>query len=481
MNDKNEILTQNLPGDIAPKIQEMFDLIPTSGKQVCVVSHQANEAEARALFSEITRSAKLREYRFEYSFIGNDEDISRNAPINRAARTVLVMDSRNLWRGADIALTDYIAAHDALKAGLSIVLLHIEWLPSSTEVISTVQKVLDIKGLKSSIHAAGKEDTGEWLAREFQANPVNLQDVADEKTRDIAIFVRDTLENQLADTEQQLATLETTIARFKEHQESFEIHSKQLDLTLWVKIQDYCDTHFDDDITLFAREARSQIDKELHTIDVQKIQYYFSPYLNYLWGAFLTNEIKYAMDAVQDDMEYELASLTAKYKKFFGKDIESFKLAANDVRAGNQPISFDSVDIYNYSVKNVVEGIIRNVITFVACFHGGFWGYAIGKVVTNALMKLFGNLLRIKRGDTELIQLYSEAATEQFDNGLEHIKTQLKETLLPSLEKNFKSSIGDIKEGFTKNIAAIEEQYNQKKKVLSTRYNELKNQLNEIA
>ena len=249
-------------------------------------------------------------------------------------------------------------------------------------------------------------------------------------------------------------------------------------MTLWVKIRNYCSAHFDDDVTKFAKEARLLIDQELHTIDIQKIQFYFSPYLNYLWGEFLCNEIKKTMESVRDDMEYELASLAAKYKNYFGKEMETLHLEANGVRAGNQPISFDTVELYNNSVKNVVEGVIRNVIVFVASFHGGFWGYLLGEVVTNVLMKLFGGLLRIKRSNTELVQLYSEAVTQQFQEGLEHIKVQLKETLMPSLERNFKESIREIKEKFLKNVEGMGQQYDRNRTALSARREELKSLLN---
>lgn len=480
MNDKTNILIPDFPGEINTKVQEMFNLIPTSEKQVCIVSNRDIEAQVNSLFPEITHSEKFKDYTFEYSFINNTEDISQNTVINRATRHVLVMDAQHLLKGSDIALLDYIAAHGSLQAGLSVILLNARLLPSATEAITTVAKVLDIKGLKAPIHAEGKGDTGQWLAGNFESNPINLDDVAFEKKQDIAVFVRHSLEAQLSGVEEELKTLDHTIARFKERRESFEVYADQLDLTLWIKIQNYCTTHFDEDITRFAKEARLLIDKELHAIDVQQIQFYFSPYLNYLWGEFLCNEIRKTMNAVSDDMEYQLASLTAKYKSYFGKEIEALRLEADSVRAGNQPISFDTVDLYNNTVKNTVEIVIRNVIAFVASFHGGVLGYLLGEVVTNTLMKLFGGLLRIKRSNTELIQLYSEAATQQFQDGLDHIKTQLKETLIPSLEKNFKSSIRDIKTAFIKNIDGIEDQYNRNKTVLSTRREELKNLLNEM-
>ena len=186
------------------------------------------------------------------------------------------------------------------------------------------------------------------------------------------------------------------------------------------------------------------------------------------------------MDVVRDDMEYKLASLTAKYKSYFGKEMDVLHLEADGVRAGNQPISFDTVDLYNNSIKNAVEGVIRNVLVFVASFHGGFWGYLLGEVVTNILMKLFGGLLKIKRSNTELVQLYSEALTQQFQEGLEHIKTQLKETLMPLLERNFKNSIHEIKEMFLKNIDELGQQYEGERTNLLARQAELKNLLNKM-
>lgn len=478
MNDKNDILMPNLPGEIGSKVQKMVSLIPSSEKQVCIVGSRDIEMQVNSLFSGILHTGMLEDYTFEFSFIGNDEDISRNVAVNRAARNVLVMDAQHLLKGSDIALLDYIAAHDALRAGLVIVLLNVDLMPSVTEVVATVEKVLGVKGIEAPLHVVGKGNTGVWLVQHFIAKPVNLEDVAGEKTRDIAVFVHDSLEKELSRVEQELETLDHTIARFKERRESFEVYAKQLDLTLWVKIRNYCSAHFDDDVTKFAKEARLLIDQELHTIDIQKIQFYFSPYLNYLWGEFLCNEIKKTMESVRDDMEYELASLAAKYKNYFGKEMETLHLEANGVRAGNQPISFDTVELYNNSVKNVVEGVIRNVIVFVASFHGGFWGYLLGEVVTNVLMKLFGGLLRIKRSNTELVQLYSEAVTQQFQEGLEHIKVQLKETLMPSLERNFKESIREIKEKFLKNVEGMGQQYDRNRTALSARREELKSLLN---
>ena len=480
MSDKNDILIPDLPGEIGSKVQEMVDLIPSSEKQVCIACSRDIEAEVCSLFSGMLHSGMFEDYTFEFSSIGNDEDISRNAPVNRAARNVLVMDAQHLLKGSDVALLDYIAAHDALRAGLAIVLLHAHLLPSVTEAVATVEKVLEVKGITAPVHVEGKGNTGVWLVQHFISNPVNLDDVAREKARDIDVFVQASLEEQLARVEGKLETLEQAIARFKERRESFEVYAKQLDLTLWVKIQNYCSTHFDEDITKFAREARLLIDKELHAIDVQKIQFYFSPYLNYLWGEFLCNEIRKTMDVVRDDMEYKLASLTAKYKSYFGKEMDVLHLEADGVRAGNQPISFDTVDLYNNSIKNAVEGVIRNVLVFVASFHGGFWGYLLGEVVTNILMKLFGGLLKIKRSNTELVQLYSEALTQQFQEGLEHIKTQLKETLMPLLERNFKNSIHEIKEMFLKNIDEIGQQYEGERTNLLARQAELKNLLNKM-
>ncbi|MBS7197857.1 MAG: hypothetical protein KH111_06980 [Bacteroidales bacterium] len=477
MNDKNDILIPDLPGEIGSKVQEMVGLIPSSEEQVCVVASRDIETQVSSLFAEILHAGILKDYMFAFSFIGNDEDISQNVAVNRAARNILVMDARHLLRGSDIALLDYIVSHNALCAGLVIMLLNVNLMPSVTEVMGTVKKVLEVKGIEVPVHVVEEGNTGKWLVQNFGTNPVNLDDVTREKIGDITVFVRDSLGKELSQVEQELETLDNTIARFKEHRKSFKVYAKQLDLTLWVKIQNYCSTHFDEDITKFAKEARLLIDKELHAVDIQKIQFYFSPYLNYLWGEFLCNEIKRAMDSVRDDMEYELALLTAKYKSYFGKEIEKSHLEADGVRAGNQPISFDSVDIYNNSVKNVVEGVIRNVIVFIASFHVGFLGYLLGEVVTNMLMKLFGGLLRIKRSDTELVQLYSEAVTQQFQEGLGHIKVQLKETLMPSLERNFKDSIREVKDRFLKNINELGKQYDQNREVLSNQREELKSLL----
>ena len=95
-------------------------------------------------------------------------------------------------------------------------------------------------------------------------------------------------------------------------------------------------------------------------------------------------------------------------------------------------------------------------------------------------MKLFGGLLKIKRSNTELVQLYSEALTQQFQEGLEHIKAQLKETLMPLLERNFKNSIREIKEMFLKNIDEIGQQYEGERTNLLARQAELKNLLNKM-
>ena len=95
-------------------------------------------------------------------------------------------------------------------------------------------------------------------------------------------------------------------------------------------------------------------------------------------------------------------------------------------------------------------------------------------------MKLFGGLLKIKRSNTELVQLYSEALTQQFQEGLEHIKTQLKETLMPLLERNFKNSIHEIKEMFLKNIDEIGQQYEGERTNLLARQAKLKNLLNKM-
>lgn len=141
-------------------------------------------------------------------------------------------------------------------------------MSSVTEVVATVEKVLGVKGIEAPLHVVGKGNTGVWLVQHFIAKPVNLEDVAGEKTRDIAVFVHDSLEKELSRVEQELETLDHTIARFKERRESFEVYAKQLDLTLWVKIRNYCSAHFDDDVTKFAKEARLLIDQELHTIDI---------------------------------------------------------------------------------------------------------------------------------------------------------------------------------------------------------------------
>ena len=149
------------------------------------------------------------DYTFEFSSIGNDEDISRNAPVNRAARNVLVMDAQHLLKGSDVALLDYIAVHDALRAGLAIVLLHAHLIPSVTEAVATVEKVLEVKGITAPVHVEGKGNTGVWLVQHFISNPVNLDDVAREKARDIDVFVQASLEEQLARVEGKLDILST--------------------------------------------------------------------------------------------------------------------------------------------------------------------------------------------------------------------------------------------------------------------------------
>ena len=59
MNDKNDILMPNLPGEIGSKVQKMVSLIPSSEKQVCIVGSRDIEMQVNSLISGILHTGML--------------------------------------------------------------------------------------------------------------------------------------------------------------------------------------------------------------------------------------------------------------------------------------------------------------------------------------------------------------------------------------------------------------------------------------
>lgn len=378
---------------------------------------------------------------------------------SKATKFLLIVDALNPIVQSVSVLLDYIASLPSLKNNLAILLVNTASIPSPTEAKRNVRVVLEVKGLKASVFT---EEETEMAVKVVASMSVNVQELRMEfleQAKNIAVLaLNETLQDAIADKNKQ----QESKTAFLKRQESMCVYAKQLKLDTWIMIQNYCDKQLEADVRSFAKKMMPELERMIHDVDLQRMHYYFAPYLNYLWGQFLTNEVALMMEQLKEEISTKIEELLSTYRNYFCEEAKLGELDPVLVRAGAQPISFD-VEHYNYTLNKLFDWIVGGLIRYKFLVYGDILtGGRIGQIVTNILNNLLNPVLRIKYSNQKILKMYSEVIYKQFFENIDDMVVQLRDYMVPTLEKNFKESIQEVIDSLESNMETFGHRLDQR-------------------
>ena len=369
----------------------------------------------------------------------------------RATKFILIADALNPIGQSVSNFLDYIVALPAISQNLVVLLFNTASIPSPTEAKRNIRIVIEKKGINTQIFTEEEVDKAVQAVFEMTVDVENYKKQVLEQAKHIAFGA---LSETLRAANENLQKQKEQKTSFLERQRTMSIYAKQLKLDMWVKIQHFCDKQLENDVRSFAKQMMPELEKMIHDIDIQRMHYYFSSYLNYLWGQFLTNEVSLIMDQLKIDISAKIENLLSTYKEKFSEEAQLGALDPIMVRAGSQPVSFD-IEHYNYTLNKLFDWIVGGLIRFKFVALGGLVGGVLGEILTNFLNNILSPLLRIKYSNQKIRNMYSDVIYKQFFENIDDMVIQLRDYMVPALEKNFKDSIQDVIDSLENNMERV--------------------------
>lgn len=377
----------------------------------------------------------------------------------KATKFILIMDALSPIVQSVSSFFDYFAELPAISQNLVVLLSNTASVPSPTEVKRNVRVVMEKKGLEARIFTEDETDTAIQIVIEMGVDVEEYKKQMQEKAKLIAV---NALSDILQSANEDLQMQKDIKTSFLERQSNMSIYGKQLKLDMWLMIQNYCDKQLENDVRSFAKQMMPELEKMIHDVDLHRMHYYFPSYLNYLWGQFLTNEVDLMMDQLKGDISAKIEELLSTYRNYFSEEAKLGELEPITIKAGAQPISFD-VEHYNYTLNKLFDMIVGGLIRYKFLVYGDILtGGRIGNLITNYINKKLEIILRIKYSNKKILNMYSEVIYKQFFENVDDMIVQLRDYMIPALEKNFKESVQDIIDSLVNNMESVGQRLDQR-------------------
>lgn len=371
--------------------------------------------------------------------------------IGHSYRFVLILDSLDPINEKIVSFLSHISSYKSLINNLAVYLINTDKVPSVTAIKRNIRIVLEQKGITPKI-VENEEDLKTFVGSMTTDDETLINGDAERKECDL---VTDALQEELRAAYIQKENYQKQLKSFGRKKESLEVYSKQLLLDMWLMIQKSCDENLESDVKTFASEMLKELNETIKATEIKQMQYYFASYINYLWGEFLSQEIEMLLDSVKQGLQSEIEKLLDTYKDFFNEHASICELNPISIYSGSQPVSFD-VDHFDYTFNRIFDAIVGNIVRFYLLSKGDWLtGGKMGKIVTGIINRFIQPLLRRKCSDEEIKRMYSEAVYSQFYDNINSMVTQLRDYLVPALERNFTESLQEIIIQFEDNIEMV--------------------------
>ena len=472
MENVKDILLANCLPSSREQVEAMFATLPTK-VEIGIVCKASLEHAAKEAFAELLKGCPFQSA--TWITLLHDDVLDDIPAVGRSAFFLLVMDALQPLTESEIMLFDYLVSHSAVRNNAAIVLLHADKVASILEIARSVRQVLEVKGLSLPVFSSSV-DLSRQVTEMIEKTSIDLDAVRKEYVHTIKTRVVVQLEKAFSVVQAELADCDARMDKLMSNKDSFKVFAESVKVDLWCQARTYCDKHFNNDITDFAKQALSWLDKQLDETDMDEITYYFSGYVNYLWKQFLSYEVQEAIRSIRVDLNESLQDLAWKFKKYFGVEMEQTGLTGSFIQPGEQPIS-STIDI-DRPINKVIEGIVRFMVDFLLVYTSP-WLILLGDHVSDLLIKLL-RPFRFKYSGDDLRRVYKDAVYNQFYTGLPEIRQQLEDVLMPSLQSSFKESLDEVFQAYDMRIETFRKMLEQQCASLLSKKHQLEKNIETI-
>ena len=446
MNNEMIRTLESICPECKDAMNNIIDNLPIEQNEVCV-GYQSQHLSTIA--DEVVSA-------IEGQYTVSVMQFSHSMRYGHATRFVAIIDATQPINQPISLYFDHISKYSQIKDNLVVFLVNTDQVPSSTEVKKNIRLVLESKGISCGI-ITDKNEVSDAL----MSMVVTTSGIEEAAVKEIKTKILDAIDAKLAEAIRAKDRLLADKKAYERKAESINVYSNQLLLDTWLIIKRECEDNLEKDVREFAKQMMPILDKTVKEMQVSETQYFFSPYLNYLWGHFLTQEIANILASVKEQLAAQIDKLMATYQDFFKEQATVDDLDPVQIKSGSQPVSVD-VEHYSYTWNKLFDAIVGNIIRFYLSYSAGIWGAFAAEFLTRLINKIIHPLLRYKYPDEEIKRRYSDAIFHQFYENVGPMSLQLKEYMIHALEHSFKDSLESIIEQMDANVKKIGERINSK-------------------